>query len=86
MIPPARTGILNPVALDKVADNSSASRDNSASVEDVEMEEEGFKTKNPSPVFISTGSGRLDNFDCAAVVKIREAKNKKQATRFIAAS
>jgi hypothetical protein len=60
MMPPARTGILNPVVLDSVADKFSASRDNSVSGEDKEIEEVGFKTKNPSPVFISTGSGRME--------------------------
>jgi hypothetical protein len=76
MIPPVRTGILNPVALDKVDDNCPASLDNSTSAEDVEMEEEGFSIKKPSPVFISTGSGRMDNFGCAAAANTNEAKIK----------
>jgi hypothetical protein len=83
MIPPARTGILYPVDLDNAADNCSASRDNSASGEDIEMEEEGFKTKNPVPVFISTGSGRMEIFCWAAAQKIKVIKLKKHKLRFI---
>ena len=86
MIPPALTGILNPVALANLADNCSASRDNSASEVDVEMEDEGFKTKNPSPVLISTGSGIMEIFCWASAQKMNVIKLKRQRILFIMAN
>jgi hypothetical protein len=86
MIPPALTGILKPVAPDNLDDNCSASRDNSASVAEVEMDDEGFKTKNPSPGLISTGSGRIEILCCASAQKMNAIKLKRQRILLIMAN
>jgi hypothetical protein len=85
IIPPALTGILNPVALDKTVDAYSPSLFISGSAEESEMDEDGFSVKYPSPVFISTGWGMMEIFSCEKTGFSKAQRPTRQSIFFIMA-